>query len=131
MVLLIWEGGGLYGPRISVVCRERFGALPHGELKKKKSHRASIWRTRWIKRFRGIIQKYRAQYKRFRGRHEFKNFMSRVYREFIIARWFDWIGILSIIFLSEKVISKECFVKISLKNGKRFKIFHGEPWKRR
>lgn len=45
--------------------------------------------------------------------------MSRVYREFIIARWFDLIGILSIIFLSKKVISKECFVKISLKNGKR------------
>lgn len=66
-----------------------------------------------------IVQKYRAQYKRFRGRHEFKNFMSRVYREFIIARWFDLIGILSIIFLSKKVISKECFVKISLKNGKR------------
>lgn len=42
MVLLIWEGGGLYGPRISVACRERSGTLLHRELKKKEEISSSF-----------------------------------------------------------------------------------------
>ena len=29
MVLLIWEGGGLYGPRVTVACRSHSGTLVH------------------------------------------------------------------------------------------------------
>lgn len=42
MVLLIWEGGGLYGPRISVAYRERSGTLLHRELKKKEEISSSF-----------------------------------------------------------------------------------------
>lgn len=35
MVLLIWEGGGLYVSRVPVVCHSHSGSLVHGDVKKK------------------------------------------------------------------------------------------------
>lgn len=110
MVLLIWEGGGLYGPRISVAYRERSGALLHRELKKKKEISSSFDMENATNK-KVLEELFKNVYLSIR---DFDVVNSRILRHSFMANLLSLMlrfDLLSIIFLSKKVIFKGTFRK--------------------
>lgn len=110
MVLLIWEGGGLYGSQISVACRESSGTLLHRELKKKEEISSSFDMENATNK-KVLEELFKNVYLSIR---DFDVVNSRILRHSFMANLLSLMlrfDLLSIIFLSKKVIFKGTFRK--------------------